>query len=160
MIEIEYRIQHAIEYLVFEWARLIDENRIEDAVSLLIEEGEYRIASRFNADRDLPVALVHCKTRAQLRDRIVSMRVANVYETHHYRHLVAGVQIIGFEDGVYDVRSSYTVIRIMEHDGAMAVFSTGQYRDQIVIEAGIARFRRRHVLYDSRAIDTLLVVPL
>ena len=104
-------------------------------------------------------------SRSQMRDRITSLRVANIYEAHHYRHLVSGVQVIGVQKSgdaaaAYEVRSNYAVIRTMEHDGSMSTFSTGQYRDEIVFEDGEARFRRRHVMFDSRAIETLLAYPL
>ena len=150
----------AIEGLVYEWARAVDENRLEDLAGLLTEDGEYKVASRYNADRGLPLAVIHTRSRGQLRDRITSLRVANIYEAHSYRHLVSGVQVIGEESGAFEVLSNYAVIRIMEHDGASSIFSTGQYRDSIVLEGGAPRFRRRHVVFDSKAIDTLLVYPL
>ena len=160
MSVIDERVYRTIENLLYEWARAIDENRVEEAAALLTEQAEYKVASRFNVDRGLPLAVIHCKSAAQLRDRISSMRVANVYETHFYRHLITGVQILGAEQGEYEVRSNYAVIRIVEHDGSMSLFSTGQYRDRIVLENGVAKFTRRHVLYDSRAIDTCLVIPI
>jgi len=150
----------AIESLLFEWARAIDEDRLEALADLLVEDGEYKVASRYNLDRGLPLAVIHTRSRAQLRDRIVSLRVANIYEAHHYRHLVSGVQVIGEEGGTYEVRANYAVIRIMEHDGSSAIFSSGQYRDRVLFEGGTPRFRRRHVVFDSKAIDTLLVYPL
>jgi anthranilate 1,2-dioxygenase small subunit len=152
--------RRAIESLVYEWARAIDEDRLEALAGLLVEDGEYKVASRYNLDRGLPLAVIHTRSRAQLRDRIVSLRVVNIYEAHHYRHLVSGVQVIGEEGGAYEVRSNYAVIRIMEHDGSSAIFSSGQYRDSVLFEGGTPRFRRRHVVFDSKAIDTLLVVPI
>jgi anthranilate 1,2-dioxygenase small subunit len=155
--EADYR---AVENLIYEWARAIDENRVEEIAALLTGDGEYKVASRFNTDRNLPLAVIHCTSPAQLRDRIKSMRVANVYEPHHYRHMISGVQIIGEENGVLEVRSNYTVIRIMDHDGSSMIFSTGQCRDQVVLESVGPRFKQRHIIYDSRAIETLLVIPL
>jgi anthranilate 1,2-dioxygenase small subunit len=70
------------------------------------------------------------------------------------------VQVVDEEGGAYEVRSNYAVIRIMEHDGSSAVFSSGQYRDSVLFEGGTPRFRRRHVVFDSKAIDTLLVYPI
>lgn len=160
MVEVDEKTFRAVENLLYEWARAIDENRSESLAALLIEQGEYKVVSRFNLDRGLPVALIHTKSRAQLRDRITSMRVANVYEPHHYRHLVSGVQVIGVAAGAYEVRASYSVIRIMDHDGSMTVFACGQYQDTVVFERGEALFQRHQVTYDSRAIDTLLVLPL
>lgn len=154
------RAYRAIENLLYEWARAIDEDRVEDAAALFTENGEYKVASRFNLDRGLPLAVIHCKSAAQLRDRITAMRVANMYEKHHYRHLVSGVQVMGEAQGRYEVRANYTVIRTIEHDGAMSVFSCGQYRDSVVFEDGTPKFRRRHVIYDSRGIDTSLVIPI
>lgn len=150
----------AVENLVYEWARAIDENRVEDIAALLTEDGEYKVASRFNVDRGLPLAVIHCTSPAQLRDRIKSMRVANVYEPHHYRHTVSGVQIIGEQGGLLEVRSNYTVIRIMDHDGSSMIFSTGQCRDLVKVDGTGPRFKQRHIVYDSRAIETLLVIPL
>ena len=160
MIEVSEKVHRAIEGLVHEWARIIDEDRLEELDRLLVDDGEYKVASRFNADRGLPLAVIHTHNRAMLRDRIRSIRVANVYEPHHYRHIVSGVQIIDAEGGVYEVRSNYLVIRTMDHDGSQMIFSTGQYADEVVFDGNEARFRRRHVLFDSKAIDTLLAFPL
>jgi anthranilate 1,2-dioxygenase small subunit len=52
------------------------------------------------------------------------------------------------------------VVRTMEHDGAQIIFSTGQCRDEVVFDGATPLFRRRHVLFDSKAIDTLLAYPL
>jgi anthranilate 1,2-dioxygenase small subunit len=150
----------AIEYLVYEWARAVDEDRLEDLAKLLTDDAEYKVASRYNLDRGLPHALIHCKSAAQLRDRILSARVANVYERHHYRHLVTGVQVIGQTRDTFEVRANFSVIRTMEHDGSMAIFASGQYRDTILFVGELPRFQRREVVIDSRAIDTLLVFPL
>lgn len=150
----------AVENLIFEWARAIDENRVEAICELLIEQGRYTVTSRFNADRGLPLAVIDSHSAAQLRDRIKSMRIANIYEPHHYRHMVSGVQIIGEEGGALVVRSNYLVVRTMELDGTVMVFSSGQCHDLVEMTAQGARFRSRKFIYDSRAIETLLVIPL
>ena len=68
----------AIENLLYEWARAIDENRVEDICELLAPDGRYRVQSRFNADRGLPHSLMDAQSPAQLRDRIRSMRLAQM----------------------------------------------------------------------------------
>jgi anthranilate 1,2-dioxygenase small subunit len=150
----------AVENLLFEWARAIDEDRVEAIADLLLPGGRYTVQSRFNHDRGLPMAIIDARSPAQLRDRIKSMRVANIYEPHHYRHILSGVQIVGEADGVLQVRSNYLVVRTMSLDGDMAIFSTGQCQDEVVITPEGPRFRQRLFLYDSRIIETLLVIPL
>ena len=156
----EPAVMRAIENLSYEWARSIDENRLEDLAGLLTEQCDYKIASRFNTDRGLPLAIVHIRSRSQMRDRITSLRLANIYESHHFRHMVSGLQVIGKTTEGWEVRANYSVIRTMEHNGAMEIFSCGQYRDEVVFEGQTPLLHRRHVLFDSRAIATLLAYPL
>jgi anthranilate 1,2-dioxygenase small subunit len=150
----------AVENLIFEWARAVDENRVEAICDLLTPQGRYTVTSRFNSDRQLPMAVIDCHSAAQLRDRIKSMRIANIYEPHHYRHMVSGVQIVGEEDGALLVRSNYLVVRTMELDGNMKIYSTGQCLDLVEVTPQSVLFRSRKFIYDSRVIETLLVIPL
>ena len=150
----------AVENLVHEWARLIDDDCVEGICELLAPNGRYTVQSRFNADRNLPHALIDARSPAQLRDRIKSMRLANIYEPHHYRHIVSGVQVMGGEGSRVFVRSSFLVVRTMELDGDMKLFAAGQCED--VVEVGGAKplFQSRHFKLDSRVVETLLVIPL
>lgn len=150
----------AVENLIYEWARAIDEDRVEAIADLLLPEGRYTVKSRFNHDRHLPMAIIDSRSAAQLRDRIKSMRIANIYEPHHYRHILSGVQIVGEDDGVLHVRSNYLVVRTMALDGDMKIFSTGQCQDEVVITPDGPKFKQRLFLYDSRIIETLLVIPI
>lgn len=150
----------AVENLMFEWARAIDENRVEAIGDLMLPQGRYTVTSRFNSDRQLPLAVIDCHSAAQLRDRIKSMRIANIYEPHHYRHMISGVQITGEEDGALAVRSNYLIVRTMDLDGNMMIYSTGQCHDLVEVTPQGACFRSRKFIYDSRVIETLMVIPL
>ena len=150
----------AVENLIYEWARLIDENQVEAVTDLLVSDGRYTVQSKFNRDRQLPMAIIDAHSAAQLRDRIMSMRIANIYQPHHYRHIISGVQIVGQDGDVMHVRSNYLVIRTMDLDGDMKVFSAGQCQDEVVITPEGPRFKSRRFVYDSRIVETLLVIPL
>ncbi|MDB5900289.1 MAG: small subunit aromatic oxygenase [Ramlibacter sp.] len=150
----------AVENLLYEWARAVDENRVEAICELMAPDGRYTVQSRFNADRGLPHALIDARSAAQLRDRIRSMRLANIYEPQHYRHTVSGVQIVGGEGAQLQVRSSFTVTRTMELDGTMKLFAAGQCEDVVEVGGAEPLFRSRRFKLDSRAVETLLVIPL
>ncbi|MDP1535103.1 MAG: aromatic-ring-hydroxylating dioxygenase subunit beta, partial [Rubrivivax sp.] len=137
--------------------------RVEAICDLLAPGGRYTVQSRFNADRGLPLALIDAHSPAQLRDRIKAMRQANIYEPQHYRHLVSGVQIVaaeGLPDGVLALRSNFAVVRTMERDGEMQLFASGQCQDLVDVGGARPCFRERRLLLDSRAVETLLVIPL
>jgi len=150
----------SVEYLIHEWARAIDENRVEAIADLMTPEGRYTVTSRFNHDRNLPLAVIDCHSAAQLRDRIKSMRIANIYEPHHYRHMLSGVQVMGEEAGCLQVRSNFLIVRTMELDGTMKLFASGQCQDSVQLTDDGPRFARRTFIYDSRAVETLMVIPL
>ena len=67
-----------------------------------------------------------------LQDRILALREANVFEPHTYRHIVSGTRIVGQDGDVFDVETSFLVVRVMQ-EGDMAVFCTGKYVDRIVV---------------------------
>ena len=150
----------AVENLVYEWARAIDENRVEAICDLMLPEGRYTVQSRFNADRNLPHALMDAHSAAQLRDRIKSMRLANIYEPQHYRHILSGVQIVGGDAPALQVRSSFLVVRTMDLDGDMKLFAAGQCEDLVDATGPQPLFRARHFKLDSRVVETLMVIPL
>ena len=141
------------------YVRLIDDDRLEAWEELFGEPCRYQITTRENVERGLPLGLLECTSRGMLRDRIEALRRVNVYEAHTYAHQVSGLVVTPNADGTFSARSNYLVVRTTA-DGEMMLFSAGVYADVIVIVDGVARFRERVVIAESRRIDTLLVRPL
>ena len=155
-LEAELRISR----LNLDYARCIDEDRLESWVDFFDgEEARYLIHPRENADAGLEGYWMYCRNKPMMRDRIMALRKANIYNIHYDRHIVGGSQILGVEDGVYDVRTSYCVIQT-DVEGRSEVFSAGEYRDKVVLNGGEARFREKVVVPDTFNIERLLAVPL
>src|ERR1700730_16950907 len=76
----------------------IDGNRLEAWPDFFIENGRYRVTTAENVERGLPLSLIYATSRAMLRDRVRSLRDANVYEAQRYRHLI-GPALIGGQEG-------------------------------------------------------------
>jgi anthranilate 1,2-dioxygenase small subunit len=148
-----------IEALVHDYAHCIDDDRLEEWPGFFTVDCRYQIIDRESRALGRPVGFITCDSRDMLRDRVLSLREANVYEPHCYRHLISAVRVRGEAGGVYDVETGYAVIRTMQ-DGEMTVFSAGKYVDKVVFEAGSPRFRERIVVCDSARIDTLIVIPI
>ena len=73
----------------------------------------------------------------------MSLRRANIYEPHVYRHLVSGTRLIGEEPGEGgDSHTNFQVIRTM-HTGEMVVFAVGFFDDVLVEREGGWCFRKR-----------------
>ena len=142
-----------------DYARAIDDDRLEDWPNFFTDPCLYTITSADNHRRGMPVGIIYADSRGMLKDRVAALREANVFERQSYRHVVGLPAIVGERDGVTRAETPFLVVRIMR-DGTMALFATGRYLDDLVEEAGALRFRERVVVCDSSRIDTLLAIPL
>ena len=148
-----------IEYLNADYAHCIDDDRLEELPDFFTKDSLYKVISRDNFARGMPAGVITCTSRGMLLDRITALRQANVYEPHVYRHLISAVRVTGEADGVWSAEAGYGVIRTMQ-EGEISVFNSGKYLDRIVEEDGRLKFKERIAVFDSRRIDTLLVIPI
>lgn len=142
-----------------EYARAIDDDRLEDWPDFFTAGCLYKITSVDNYRRGLPAGIVYADSKDMLRDRVIALRQASVYERQSYRHLVGLPAILGEADGAVRAETPFLVVRIMR-GGPMDLFATGRYVDVLVEEQGALRFRERIVVCDSSRIDTLLALPI
>ena len=152
-------IRIGVQDLIAAYADCIDEDRLEEWPNLFSDPCKYLVISRANHAAGLRQGIMYCATRGMLLDRVMTLRSANLFEPHHYRHLVGPTQVRSTADGTAMVHSNFMVARIM-HDGVTTLFATGRYLDQIDISGDPYRFRERIVVLDSEKIDTLLAIPL
>jgi 3-phenylpropionate/cinnamic acid dioxygenase small subunit len=148
-----------VSQLNADYARSIDDDRLEDWPGYFTDGCLYKITSADNHRRGLPAGIVYADSKDMLRDRVTALRKANVYERQSYRHLVGLPAILGEADGAVRAETPFLVVRIMR-GGAMDLFATGRYVDVLVEEQGALRFRERIVVCDSSRIDTLLALPI
>ena len=154
-------LQWKVANLNARYVAAIDDNKLEEWPDFFVANGSYRVTTAENFERGLPLALIYATSRAMLRDRVRSLRDANVYEAQRYRHLIGPALIGEQEGGEVRAQTSFMVARIM-HTGETSIFATGRYHDRILLdtpERGEA-FVEKLVILDSRLIDTLLAIPL
>jgi 3-phenylpropionate/cinnamic acid dioxygenase small subunit len=142
-----------------DYARAIDDDRLEDWPGFFTEKCLYKVTSADNHRRGLEVGVIYADSNGMLRDRVAALREANIYERQTYRHLVGLPAIVGGEGEVTRAETPFLVVRIMR-DGTMDLFATGRYLDALVDNGGVLRLRERVVVCDSGRFDTLLAIPL
>ena len=154
-VELHFKVQD----LNARYVHAIDEDRLEEWPDFFADDGRYRITTVENVERGLPLSLMYATSRAMMRDRINSLRNANVYESQRYRHAVGSPLIESGANGSVRAVTNFLVARIM-HTGETTLFATGRYHDHVVLDDGKPRFAEKIVILDSRLIDTLLAIPL
>lgn len=150
-------VQLAVERLHARYAHALDSDQLEDWPNFFTENGRYRIATAENEERGLPLPVLYAEGRAMMRDRVQSLRHANIYEPQRYRHMVSAVLVEKISPAAVKSVANFLVIRIMQ-DGATMLFASGRYVDRIVLSE--MQYEERVVICDSRRFDTLLAIPL
>tara|TARA_R110000787_G_scaffold235621_2_gene342325 strand:- start:14070 stop:14585 length:516 start_codon:yes stop_codon:yes gene_type:complete len=138
----------------------IDEDRLEDWPNFFAADGSFELVTRENADRNLPAHAMRCETIGMMRDRVTSLRHANVYAKQYFNHLVTDLLIGERTDTTVSVSSNYMVTRTLAVEGDPIIFSVGRTTDVMVMTDRGLRFKSRRVIADNDRIHTLLVLPI
>lgn len=150
-------LQIAVERLHARYVHALDADNLEDWPSFFTENGRYRIATAENEERGLPLPVLSAEGRGMMRDRIQSLRHANIYEPQRYRHLVSAVVVEKISEREAKSTANFVVLRVMQ-DGDTIIFASGRYVDRIALPE--VKYHERVVICDSRRFDTLLAIPL
>src|SRR5678816_1598555 len=84
----DFELRAQIEDLHARYCHALDTDALEAWPDFFTEKGVYRITTAENEARGLPMPVLYCEGRAMLRDRIASLRHANIYEPQRYRCLL------------------------------------------------------------------------
>jgi len=152
-------LQLAVENLLARYVHAIDDDRLEDWPGFFTEKGRYRVTTAENYERGLPLSIIYADSRAMLADRVSALRHANIYEAQRYRHVVSSTLVERVDVDTARAISNVQVLRVM-HSGESMVFASGRYLDRIRLNDKDPCFEEKVVVLDSRAIDTLLAIPL
>jgi anthranilate 1,2-dioxygenase small subunit len=158
-VVLDPHVRCLVDDLLTRSALLIDRNDLEGWLDCFEAESRYVVMPRDNRDRGFPAALIHCDSKARLRDRIVCLRHANKFNPHYERHIVSAGHVHSVVEGVATVESSFMVVQTTL-SGVSTLFCAGGYEDRIRITGAVATFAERIAVVDSFSVPTLLATPV
>ena len=142
-----------------EYARALDDDRLEEWPGFFVEDCLYKLTSADNYAKGMEAGLIYADSRGMLQDRVTALRKANIYERQAYRHILGTPVRVREEAGETRAETPFLVVRIMR-DGTMDLFACGRYLDRLVAPGGAPRLKERLVVCDSSRVDTLIAIPL
>jgi anthranilate 1,2-dioxygenase small subunit len=142
-----------------EYARCIDDDRLEAWPDFFGESCVYKITTAENLREGLEAGIVFANARDMLRDRVSALREANIYERQSYRHILGQPCILSDDGAEVKSETSFLVMRTVQ-DGDSQIYATGRYLDIYAISGDVAKLKQRIVVCDSSRINTLLAIPL
>ena len=94
-----------------------------------------------------------------LHDRVIALRKANVYPEHYTRHVVSNTRVIAEAAGVIHAQSNYVVLQTRT-DGETYIYNAGKYVDEVVRQDERLLYKKKHCVFDTHRIETLMVTPI
>lgn len=155
----ELQLWFEINRLQSRYLNVLDNNQLESWPDLFIENGFYEIVPKENEDMGLSIGLIRCTNKRMLHDRVLSLRKANVYEEHSYRHMTSGLIVNRVEKNEVETTSNYVVIQTRS-DGESIVYQAGRYVDRVVNGLDGWKYASKRVIYDTSRVQTLLATPI
>ena len=149
----------AVERLFANYCAALDEGELETWPEFFLDDGLYQMIARENYAFGYPIPLLLLDSKGMMKDRVYSLRNANIYQPHRYRHAQSGIRITARELDGYRVSSSYIVVQTL-NEGVSEIYQAGSYYDYVVETAEGLRFKERVCVYDTSRIPTLLATPV
>ena len=158
-VSLELRVE--IEELYACYAEILDEGPLDGWPSLFLEDATYRIVTRENLDRNLPLALILCESRAAIEDRVYAIENTTFALPRQTRHLISNLRTAtAQEPETWKVEANFAVFESLEERPTFC-HSTGRYRDVVARDGqGILRFATKVCVCDSPLVPNSLIIPL
>lgn len=157
--KIDPALRFEIEDLYAEYADVLDTEELERWPELFTEDAFYDVIPRENYERDMPLAIMRCESRAMMQDRVRAIRETLMFEPRFVRHLISSFRMTHKDNGEIDVTANYAVLETLS-DEMTKILNAGRYVDTLVRDDGILRFKKKRCVYDSSVVPNSLVYPV
>ena len=132
-------LRYEVEELFFAYVECLDEGEVERWPDFFTDDCLYKIISRENFERGLPLGAMLCEGKGGLKDRVVSVTTTSVYHDRALRHLLSNIRVKGVANGVIDVQANYAVLETLTNEFT-TVFSGDIAALALVVSAAVGLF--------------------
>lgn len=140
-------------------AAALDAQAFEDWLALFAEDSAYTVISKENADAGSDLALVRCRNRAMIRDRILAIRTTLYHLPRVQRRIQSGLRVVRADATTASCEASFAVFETMPGQPP-TVFATGRYVDEVCRDGSTLLFHRRSCVLDADVIVSSMPFPL
>ncbi len=141
------------------YSEAISDDRLEDWPDLFVDDCQYRLISRQNHDRGLPLATILCESRGALVDRVTAIRNTMVFQPRRVAHTFSNLRIVSGEGDELTARSMFCVWQTLT-DGQTRLQMVGRSFDRLVRDGDSLKFLERLAVFDSELVPGSIVYPV
>ncbi|MDC0712979.1 aromatic-ring-hydroxylating dioxygenase subunit beta [Stigmatella sp. ncwal1] len=144
--------------LLYRYATSLDDGPLAHWPRCFTEDGHYRLIPRENFLQGVPVALLHCTSRAVMEERVKSLYRVQATVPYACRHLYTNVQVEQGSTGRVLVRANYAVYHAVD-EGEVDLLSVGRLEAQVLLRPETL-FERMDVIFEMCRLSGTHVYPL
>ena len=153
----------ALHALYSDYAAALDARDLQRWPTFFTEDGIYKLQSRENFDRGLPLATLFFESRGMLQDRVYGAAETIFHDPYVQRHIVSLPRLLAREASaqgeVLCCEASYLVVRT-KRDAMPEILSVGRYLDRVVATTEGLRFAQRLAIFDNDLIANSIIDPI
>ena len=151
-------VRFAIMDLYAAYTAALDEGRYKDWADCFSARAEYRLTTKENHERGLPIAIIYCDGKGMIDDRAFTTTETTISQPRALRHIVSGMAVQADGDG-YRVGADFLILQTML-DRMTEVVMSGRYIDRVIIDGERFVFESRICVTDTLLYPTSIVAPV
>jgi 3-phenylpropionate/cinnamic acid dioxygenase small subunit len=156
----DLQLQQSVANLYVRHSETISDDQLEQWPEFYTEDCLYKLISRVNVDRKLPLGTILCESRGALIDRVTAIRNTMVFAPRHIIHTVSNARLVDVAaDGTLLARSMFCVWQTLV-DGQTHMQLVGRSFDRIVRKADALQFCERIAVFDTELVPGSIVYPI
>jgi len=142
------------------YTEALDDGPLDRWPQFFAEQCMYQIIPRDNFERNLPVAIMRCESRAMIEDRVTAVNETMMYEPRYLRHHTTDIRIEDPLDSSVKVRANFSVIEVLP-DELPRILMAGRYLDRLERCAEFGwQFKEKLCVFDSVLVPNSIVFPV
>lgn len=141
------------------YGRVLDNGEFAQWPEFFTADAVYKVQSRENFDRGLPLAAIALESKAMLRDRVIGATDTIFHDPYCQRHVIGAPMVLSLAGETIQSEASYLVIRT-KRDAMPEILSVGRYQDRVVNTQDGLRFAERLCIFDNDLIPNSLIYPI
>jgi 3-phenylpropionate/cinnamic acid dioxygenase small subunit len=151
-------VRFAIMDLYAAYTAALDEGRYKDWADCFSAHAEYRLTTKENHERGLPIAIIYCDGKGMIEDRAFTTTETTISQPRALRHIVSGMAVQADGDG-YRVGADFLILQTML-DRMTEVVMSGRYIDRVIVDGERFVFESRICVTDTLLYPTSIVAPV
>ena len=156
---VDFAVFNQVLNLHLRYAQTLDSNDLSAWPDFFTDDGAYKLQSRENFDRQLPLCTLSFESKAMMVDRVYSVVNTIYHDPYSQRHVCGAPLITRVEGDQIDCETSVVVIRTPT-DAMPHILCAGRYIDKLVMQVGELKFAERLVIFDNDLIPNSIIKPI